>query len=56
MPRNPGEALYRFLLAQSSTPPTYHLHIAGTREETRTRVVNSNHHRKGGGPRPRDRD
>lgn len=46
MLRNPGEALYRFLIAQSSTPPTYHLRITGTHEEARTRIVNSNHRRK----------
>ena len=44
MLRNPGEALYRFLLAHSNTPPTYHLHINGTHKETRTRIVNSHHH------------
>ena len=41
--RNPGEALYRFLLAHSSTPPTYHLHVSGTHKETRTRIVDSHH-------------
>lgn len=39
-----GEALYRFLLAHSSTPPTFHLHIKGTHKETRTRIVDSHHH------------
>lgn len=47
MLRNPGEALYRFLLAHSSTPPTFHLHINGTHNETRTRIVNSHHHHHG---------
>ena len=44
MLRNTGEALYRFLLAHSATPPTYHLHISGSHRETRTRIVNSHHH------------
>ena len=48
MLRNPGEALYRFLLAHSSTPPTYHLHICGTHKETRTRIVDSRHHHNHG--------
>lgn len=48
MLRNPGEALYRFLLAHSSTPPTYHLHIKGTHNETRTRIVSSHHHGSNG--------
>lgn len=47
MLRNPGEALYRFLLAHSSTPPTFHLHISGTHKETRTRIVDSHHHHHG---------
>jgi hypothetical protein len=47
MLRNPGEALYRFLLAHSSTPPTYHLHISGTHKETRTRIVDSHPHHHG---------
>ncbi|KAF8905558.1 hypothetical protein CPB84DRAFT_1844963 [Gymnopilus junonius] len=34
-----GEALYRFILAQSATPPTYRLHCHGTHSETRTRWV-----------------
>ncbi|PPR05689.1 hypothetical protein CVT26_008930 [Gymnopilus dilepis] len=34
-----GEALYRFLLAQSASPPTYRLHCHGTHNETRTRWV-----------------
>ncbi|KAF9651870.1 hypothetical protein BDM02DRAFT_3065610, partial [Thelephora ganbajun] len=42
-----GEALYRFLLAHSSTPPTYHLHVRGTHKETRTRIVDSHHHHGG---------
>jgi hypothetical protein len=41
---NSGEALYRFLLAQSHTPPTYHLHIRGHHMETKTRLVTHNHH------------
>ena len=45
MSRNPGEALHRFLLAQSSTPPTYHLHIIGTHEKNRTCIFNSHHYR-----------
>jgi hypothetical protein len=44
MLHNPGEVLYRFLLAQSSTPPTYYLHITGTHEETKTRTVKSHNH------------
>lgn len=47
MLHNPGEALHRFLLAQSSIPPTYHLHITGTHEKIRTRIVNSRHNRRG---------
>lgn len=47
--RNPGEALYRFLLAHSATPPTYHLHIRGTHKETKTRIVDSHHHRGSNG-------
>ncbi|KAH9486958.1 hypothetical protein JR316_0001024 [Psilocybe cubensis] len=34
-----GEALYRFLLAQSAILPTYILNIHGTHNERRTRVV-----------------
>lgn len=34
-----GEALYRFLLSQANTPPTYQLHCRGTHQETRTRFV-----------------
>ncbi|KZP31382.1 hypothetical protein FIBSPDRAFT_849875 [Athelia psychrophila] len=34
-----GEALYRFLLSQALAPPTLLLHCAGTRDETRFRVV-----------------
>lgn len=45
MLRNSGEALYRFLLAHSAVPPTYHLHINGTHKETRTRIVDSCHNR-----------
>ena len=41
--RNPGEALYRFLLTHSSSPPTHHLYISDTRNETRTRIVGSHH-------------
>ncbi|KDR84963.1 hypothetical protein GALMADRAFT_304991 [Galerina marginata CBS 339.88] len=36
-----GEALYRFLLAQALTPPTYILNIVGTHRERRTRAVTS---------------
>lgn len=36
-----GEALYRFLLSQSSTPPTFHLHVRGTHPETKVRFSNS---------------
>ncbi|KAF5374735.1 hypothetical protein D9758_000307 [Tetrapyrgos nigripes] len=32
-----GEALYRFLLAQSETPPKLHLHCRATHQETRHR-------------------
>jgi hypothetical protein len=28
-----GEALYRFLLSQAETPPTFHIHCRGTHEE-----------------------
>lgn len=35
-----GEALYRFLLSQAETPPTFHIHCRGTHDETRTRFVN----------------
>ncbi|KDR84964.1 hypothetical protein GALMADRAFT_218038 [Galerina marginata CBS 339.88] len=34
-----GEALYRFLLAQSASVPTHRLHCNGTHTETRTRWV-----------------
>jgi len=34
-----GEALYRFLLSQAETPPTFHIHCRGTHNETRTRFV-----------------
>jgi hypothetical protein len=34
-----GEALYRFLLSQAETPPTFLVHCRGTRSETRTRLV-----------------
>lgn len=36
-----GEALYRFLLSHSATPPTYHLRVRGTHQEVRTRLVTS---------------
>ena len=40
-----GEALYRFLLSQASSPPTFLLHCRGTHQETRTRTVtSSNNH------------
>ncbi|KAL0951227.1 hypothetical protein HGRIS_007948 [Hohenbuehelia grisea] len=35
-----GEALFRFLLSQSATPPSYRLHCRGTHVEHRTRWVN----------------
>ncbi|KAK0233117.1 hypothetical protein IW262DRAFT_1328758 [Armillaria fumosa] len=34
-----GEALYRFLLSQASTPPSLSLHCRGTHSETRHRLV-----------------
>ena len=34
-----GEALYRFLLSQAETPPTFHIHCRGEHNETRTRFV-----------------
>ncbi|PPQ62818.1 hypothetical protein CVT24_000512 [Panaeolus cyanescens] len=34
-----GEALYRFLLEQSKSPPNYTVDINGTHKETRTRTV-----------------
>ncbi|KAI0265282.1 hypothetical protein BC834DRAFT_970086 [Gloeopeniophorella convolvens] len=34
-----GEALYRFLLSQSQTPPTFFIHCRGTHVESRTRHV-----------------
>ena len=37
---DPGEALYRFLLSQAETPPTFQIHCRGTHNETRTRLVN----------------
>lgn len=40
-----GEALYRFLLSQASTPPTIILRCQGSHNETHTRMVHS--HRNG---------
>ena len=34
-----GEALYRFLLSQAETPPTFRVHCHGTHTERRTRLV-----------------
>lgn len=34
-----GEALYRFLLSQAETPPTFLIHCRGTHNETRSRLV-----------------
>ena len=34
-----GEALYRFLLSQAETPPTFLVHCRGTHQETRPRQV-----------------
>jgi len=34
-----GEALYRFLLSQAESPPTFLIHCRGTHNETRTRFV-----------------
>jgi len=34
-----GEALYRFLLSQAETPPTFVIHCRGTHDETRRRLV-----------------
>ncbi|KAI0252863.1 hypothetical protein BJV78DRAFT_1124070 [Lactifluus subvellereus] len=34
-----GEALYRFLLSQAETPPSFRIHCRGTHNETRTRLV-----------------
>ncbi|KAI0756940.1 hypothetical protein C8Q80DRAFT_1131215 [Daedaleopsis nitida] len=36
-----GEALYRFLLSQSTTRPEYRMHARGTHTEHRTRTVSS---------------
>ncbi|KAG0708832.1 hypothetical protein DFH29DRAFT_842510 [Suillus ampliporus] len=38
---NDGEALYRFLLSQASTPPTVILRCKGSHNETHTRMVHS---------------
>ncbi|KAG1862256.1 hypothetical protein F4604DRAFT_1786784 [Suillus subluteus] len=38
-----GEALYRFLLSQASTPPTVILRCQGSHNETHTRMVHSHH-------------
>ncbi|KAF7320362.1 hypothetical protein MKEN_00821000 [Mycena kentingensis (nom. inval.)] len=38
-----GEALYRFLLSQSTTPPAFRLHCKGTHTETRYRHVTHRH-------------
>ncbi|OAX44267.1 hypothetical protein K503DRAFT_789010 [Rhizopogon vinicolor AM-OR11-026] len=38
-----GEALYRFLLSQASTPPTVILRCRGSHSETHTRLVHSHH-------------
>ncbi|KAJ8083897.1 hypothetical protein PM082_002663 [Marasmius tenuissimus] len=38
-----GEALYRFLLSQSLSPPTIYIHCKATHQETRTRTVSSRH-------------
>lgn len=54
VPYNLGEALYRFLLAHSATPPTFHLHIKGTHTETRTRIIDTHHHHGGSSGRHRD--
>jgi hypothetical protein len=35
-----GEALYRFLLSQAETPPTFLIQCRGTHDETHTRFVN----------------
>jgi hypothetical protein len=35
-----GEALYRFLLSQAETPPTFLIRCRGTHDETHTRFVN----------------
>jgi hypothetical protein len=35
-----GEALFRFLLSQAETPPTFLIHCRGTHDETHTRFVN----------------
>lgn len=40
---SPGEALYRFLLSQASTPPTVILRCKGSHNETHTRLVSSPH-------------
>lgn len=34
-----GEALYRFLLSQAETPPTFLIHCRGSHEESRSRQV-----------------
>ncbi|KAG1757604.1 hypothetical protein EDB19DRAFT_1658117 [Suillus lakei] len=38
-----GEALYRFLLSQASTPPAVILRCQGSHNETHTRMVHSHH-------------
>ncbi|KAI0056290.1 hypothetical protein BV25DRAFT_1814257 [Artomyces pyxidatus] len=38
-----GEALYRFLLSQADSPPTYSVHCRGTHTEQRTRRVKKSH-------------
>ena len=40
IPTPSGEALYRFLLSQAETPPTFTIHCRGTHDETHTRFVN----------------
>jgi hypothetical protein len=39
LPSHTGEALYRFLLSQAETPPTFRIHCRGTHDETHTRLV-----------------
>ncbi|KAL4070911.1 hypothetical protein J3A83DRAFT_4246289 [Scleroderma citrinum] len=41
-----GEALYRFLLSQASIPPKLVLHCSGSHDETRTRIIHHNDHRR----------
>lgn len=41
--RHEGEALFRFLLSQASTPPKLDLHCKGSHDEVHTRFITHNH-------------